>query len=411
MRKIIASLDLGDATIKLVVGEIFRQKLNILACVDVPSRGIKNGFIINPESAIESLKDCLQKAEDNLGLKIKKVILSVPSFGSLYYLLEGSISLNNEEAITGNDIMSVLQASVYKKIPDGQEIVSILPSKFRLDDNEVVDNPLGMKALKLATKVVAITVPRQNVALTLKCLEKIDVKVVDIALNPLGDFYEFKDKVDSKAVGATINIGSSITEVAIFNRGILTNSEVINMGGINIDKDLSYVYKIRPEEARYIKEKIALADKNMASSNEAIFMENLNGEKVKINQYDASEIVSSRLEEILKLAKKQINLLTKKEISYIIIAGGTTEISEFKYLAEQIFKNVYVGDISEIGARNNKYSSAVGLIKYYDSRLRLRNKDFSIFSLEEQEELSGYKKININENSILGKIFGYFFDN
>ena len=45
-------------------------------------------------------------------------------------------------------------------------------------------------------------------------------------------------------------------------------------------------------------------------------------------------------------------------------------------------------------------------------RLRLRNRDFSIFSIEEQENLSGiHKKVNINDNSILGKLFGYFFDN
>ena len=52
MRKIIASLDIGNHTIKLVVGEIVRGKLNILACVDTPARGIKKGFVINPESAI-----------------------------------------------------------------------------------------------------------------------------------------------------------------------------------------------------------------------------------------------------------------------------------------------------------------------------------------------------------------------
>ena len=54
----------------------------------------------------------------------------------------------------------------------------------------------------------------------------------------------------------------------------------------------------------------------------------------------------------------------------------------------------------------------MGLIKYYDSRLKLRNRDFSIFSIEEQEELSGiHKKVNISEDSLLGKLFGYFFDN
>ena len=40
MRRIIASLDIGSDTIKLVVGEIYRNKLNILSALDTPSRGI-----------------------------------------------------------------------------------------------------------------------------------------------------------------------------------------------------------------------------------------------------------------------------------------------------------------------------------------------------------------------------------
>ena len=52
------------------------------------------------------------------------------------------------------------------------------------------------------------------------------------------------------------------------------------------------------------------------------------------------------------------------------------------------------------------------MIKYYDSRLKLRNSEFSIFTSEEEEDLGGkHKKLNISENSLLGKVFGYFFDN
>ena len=46
MRKIIASLDIGSHTIKLVVGEIVKNRLNVLACVDTPARGIKKVSIM-----------------------------------------------------------------------------------------------------------------------------------------------------------------------------------------------------------------------------------------------------------------------------------------------------------------------------------------------------------------------------
>ena len=413
MRKIIASLDIGNHTIKLVVGEIVRGKLNILACVDTPARGIKKGFVINPESAILALEEVFKKGEEQIGLPIKKVIVSVPSNGIECFLSEGYTSINNESGIvTSNDIVRSMQAAVYNKIMDNRELVSILPTKFLINDNEVTSNPLSMHADKLNVKAVVVTVPKKNVTPIIKSLEKIEVEVVDITIGALGDYYEFKTNKNINEVGAVINIGASKTTVSIFNKGIITNSEVIDMGGDNIDYDLGYVYKINRKESLLIKETIALADKNIAQANEAVIVEDKNGDKIKINQYSASEIVMSRLEEILNLAKKQINLLTKKQISYIIVTGGVTETAEFKNIVDYVFKNASIGEVREIGARHNKYATSVGLIKYYDSRLRLRNRDFSIFSVEEQEELSGiHKKVNISENSILGKLFGYFFDN
>ena len=413
MRKIIASLDIGNHTIKLVVGEIVRGKLNILACIDVPARGIKKGFIVNSESAMLALEDVFKKAEEQIGIPIKKVIVSVPSNGLECFLSEGYTSVNNEERIiTSNDIIRSMQAAVYNKVMDSRELVTILPTKFLLDDSIVATSPLSMRAEKLNVKAVVGTVPKKNVTPIVKCLEKMGVEVVDVTIGALGDYYEFKNNKNSNEVGAVINIGASKMTVSIFNKGIITSSEVIDMGGDNIDYDLGYVYKIGRKDAMFIKENMALADKNMAHANEAIIVEDKNGDKIKINQFSASEIVMSRLEEMLNLAKKQINLLTKKEISYIIITGGVTETAEFKNVVDYIFKNASIGEVKEIGARHNKYATAVGLIKYYDSRLRLRNRDFSIFSIEEQENLSGiHKKVNISENSILGKIFGYFFDN
>ena len=71
-----------------------------------------------------------------------------------------------------------------------------------------------------------------------------------------------------------------------------------------------------------------------------------------------------------------------------------------------------INKVQEIGARNNIYSTVIGIIKYYNSRLKLRNIDYSILDLDELEDFSGMnKKVNIKEDSVLGKLFGYFFDN
>ena len=63
MRKIIASLDIGSNSIKLVVGEFYRNSLNVLCVSEVPSKGIKNGLVYNKDEVIVVLKECFHKAE------------------------------------------------------------------------------------------------------------------------------------------------------------------------------------------------------------------------------------------------------------------------------------------------------------------------------------------------------------
>ena len=151
----------------------------------------------------------------------------------------------------------------------------------------------------------------------------------------------------------------------------------------------------------------------MAQASEFEKITNRLGEEVQINQYEISEIVMSRLIEILKIIKSEINTLTKKEISYIIFTGGVSESADFNLVLESVFGNFATTlQIKELGVRNNIYSSCVGMIKYFDEKMQFRNKEVSIFNYDEIEELSSAdKRLNVSDNSILGKLFGYFFDN
>ena len=101
-----------------------------------------------------------------------------------------------------------------------------------------------------------------------------------------------------------------------------------------------------------------------------------------------SKVVEARIREILKLAKNEIKNLTNREIRYIIITGGLSELAGFQYLVEQEFGFVAkVGNITTPGIRHNKYSSCLGIIKYFNGKLDLRDKRYSMFTDEEIEEL------------------------
>ena len=414
MRRIIAGLDIGSYSIKLVVGEFQKNRLNILSCVEVPSQGIKKGYIVNPESALPALREAFDKTEELIGIPVRKVLVSVPCYDLECFMTAGSTTITSEnKVIMHNDLIRAMQASVYNKIMDNKELISILPTKFILNDEEQVVTPIGMVANKLTVNDVAVIIPKKNVENIVRCVEKLGIEVIDTCVSPLCDYYQFKNEDTKNEVGAVVNIGQTNTTVSIFNKGIITACEVLDIGAVNVDNDIAYIAKIGKKDARYLKEKMALADIHVAQPSEAVVLKDVSENEIKINQYDVSAVVISRLNEMLNLIKKQINLLTKKEISYIIVTGGLSELKYFDRLLMTVFGNkAKIIKITEIGARHNKYSAALGMIKYYNSRLKLRNVDFSIFSLDEQEDFGGtHRRVNISENSLLGKIYGYFFDN
>ena len=235
--------------------------------------------------------------------------------------------------------------------------------------------------------------------------------MIDILFGSIGDYYEFKSQETDKSVTGVINIGKDKTEISVFNKGIINASDTILIGDSQIDSEIAYVYNIKKSQAKKIKETFALGHKDFASTSDIYEVNNKSDIKTKINQYEVSELTSSRIKEILENAKKDLNHLTKKEISYIIVTGGITNIPGFDILCKEVLgSNVIITSIKQIGIRNNCYSQSIGMIKYFINKLSIRGKDYTMFSEDKQIELVETRKNNSlsNSHSIFDRLFGLF---
>ena len=133
---------------------------------------------------------------------------------------------------------------------------------------------------------------------------------------------------------------------------------------------------------------------------------------LEINQLDLSKIVEARLVDILKKVKKELKNLTKREIRYIIITGGISELAGFQYLIEdQLGIKARVCNITTMGIRSNMYSSILGLIKYYDDKLTLRGKNITMLNDSDINNLISIKEEKSNNENIINRVFGRFFEN
>ena len=369
-----------------------KKLLNVLLCLS--SLLMINSFVINKKTDFNETPTLINAK----GIDIKKVIVGVPSYNAKFMLVTSEIEITGD-AITTDDVNNLIKASVYSKVEQDYELITVLPLTF-LIDGEKETKVVGKTGNKLEIK---------GIYSVLSVMEGAGLEVVDITVSALGDYYEVRNDNLDKNIGAIINLGHETTNVSVFSRGKLMNTETIQLGGINVDKDLAYMFNINVFDAREIKEKFASSHKRFIALNDVYEVKNTAGEVIKLNQIEVTEIVMDRLAELLRLAQKQILLLTKQNISYIVITGGLTEIRAFKNLVYEILgKDVIIYTEDTLGARNNKYTTSIGMIKYFIDKMEVRGKEYSMIDEQDEELLINPNNKNSKGKAGITKIFGNF---
>lgn len=412
MSNIYTGIDLGTNSIKIVVLEKNNNKFNVLASVSHPSLGVKNGQIMDTKKAVSSLRSALKKVNDMMGIKVTKVIVSIPPTDCFLDVVVGSVPVIDYNLITGEDVSNVLKDALIGQIKEDYELVTAVPISFTVDEVENIKDPKGMKGATLDAKVVIASVLKEPLYRILEVLKLSGVEAIDVTFTSTGDYYAVKNKKLDKEVGAIINIGEISSNISVFNKGIQIKNSTIPIGSRNVDKDISYIFKIKSGDARRLKENFAVSMESYADSNDFADVKLSDTESKEISQIGISKVVEARLREILKLAKNELKNLTNREIRYIIITGGLSELAGFQYIVEEeLGFKARVCNINTMGIRHNKYSSVFGAVKYFDDKMLLRGKDISMLSDEDIKVVISTEDKNISNNNIISKVFGHFFDN
>lgn len=409
MRKIFNSIDIGSYEIKITTVEYYNNKYNILASVSVPSLGVKEGLILEPNQVAQQLKKAIKQIENKLGTKINKTIAIIPSNNLSLTIASSKINLPSEKLIDGEIIFSSLQKTLKGNIELGMEVVNVFPIEYKIDNKKVV-NPIEKTGKEFEVKGLIAMVPKQNIYSVVSVIESLGIEVMDILISSFGNYSSIKNKeMDTRVVGV-IDIGDEKTTVSVFNKGIIIKESILPMGSKQIASVIGFNYKIDEKTSVKIEKEFAVANRKYADGEEMYNTKDRNGLDININQYAIAEIIEKEIVNILKNAKNEIKNLTNREIGYIMITGGITNLLGFNALVEDLFiRNAGVVNLGVVGIRDNKYSASFGAIKYFVNKLELREKEYTMFDDEKINEMLATRK-KVGSSNVLGRIFEKFFD-
>lgn len=164
--KPLACFDISHSAIKLLIGYCHEGKPVVLYTKEAPIEGLveKGGGISERrDELIKVFSSFSRFDEPELKLKgsISEICLALPSIGlKIYERDESTTCASADKKISRVDISNVIAKVKNEEVPDGNEVVDIIPVAFHLNNGAVYANPpLGMESSSLGVKAMIHTLP------------------------------------------------------------------------------------------------------------------------------------------------------------------------------------------------------------------------------------------------------------
>lgn len=152
----ILGLDVGSANTTAIMTKISDNSLSICGIGKSKTNGIKKGSVTNIEQAKISIKQAVNEATKMAGAKPDKVIVSIPTIYTKNTKISRTINVPNGE-IGIQEIKRVMQMVAESVVTTDDKLIHILPYNFKVDQQEKIEDPIGICGEKLVVDANVIT--------------------------------------------------------------------------------------------------------------------------------------------------------------------------------------------------------------------------------------------------------------
>lgn len=389
--QIIVGLDIGTTKIACLVGKKNEYgKLELLGMGKAESVGVRRGVVSHITPAVEAIKKAVEKAGLNSGCEIKVVNVGIAGQHIKSLQHRGVITLDNlDDEISMKDVDALIQDMHKLVLPPGESIIHVLPQDFIVDNESGIKDPIGMSGIRLEANFHIITGLVTAIQNIFKCVQKSDLEIADLTLEPLASAASVLSDEEREAGVVLVDIGGGTTDVAIFQDGIIRHTSVIPFGGNIITDDIKEGCTIIRKQAELLKVKFgsALASENQA--NDIVVIPGLSGREPKeISVKNLAHIIQARMEEIIEQVYFEIRNsgFERKLIAGIVITGGGAQLKHLPQLFEYLTgMDTRIGYPTEhLASGNDKvaspmYATGVGLVlKGFEYAERNNRKESSV---------------------------------
>lgn len=338
---LITGLDIGSSSVKMLTARKMEAEspLEIVAFGEESSAGVRKGVVINTEEVSKKILFLKHRLEAAVGKRIEEVVSNIG--GSHLFLTpsRGMVAVSRADShISQEDVDRVLAGAQSLSLPANKEVLDVYPHHFIVDGDGNIEEPIGMRGLRLEVEVNAICAFSPYVKNLTDALFAADLGVVDMVPSSLAASLAALTPSQKERGVALLDLGAATTSLVVFEEGNILHFVVLPLGASNITHDIAIGLKTEPETAEIIKKEFGSCFLTKGKRTQKFDVPGIG--PVSFSQKLLSHIIASRLQEIFGLVQKELKKTGRqgKLPSGIVLCGGGAKLPGVAELAKKEFK-------------------------------------------------------------------------
>jgi len=367
---LLVALDVGTTKISVLVAQkVAEDGLSIIGIGEASSYGVSRGVVVDIAQAVDSIKLAIKEAELMSGKKIESAVVGVTGAHIQSLTSTGMIPIKNQ--IRPHDITAVLSAARAIVLPEGQQVLHVLPQYYTIDSSHRVTDPEGMFGVRLEAQVYIITSGSASTQNLIRCCQTAGVAVSDLVLQPLAS----ADAVlspDERELGiGVLDIGGGSSDFAIYQQGTIRHSKVFPIAGNHITHDIALCLRTTLKDAERVKKKYGSTTRTYFATDEQIEVEMVHGEELTtVTADEITRIIECRVAELLSMIQKDIKVHHLEHLmpAGIVLTGGSSllrgiqESAQFALKVPARIGIPHVPPVFKEALANPTYATCYGLL-------------------------------------------------
>jgi cell division protein FtsA len=416
-KQIYTALEISDQEVRLIVGEFFNTRFNIIKVERTACSGFDGEKVTDPDAITKAVRKAADHAGKMIAASIKGVILAIPSVGMRRYSFKSTVPIQGiDHTVTVQDIRNAMNRAQNMAIDKNSALIQTVNVKYTVDGITTRRIPIGDRCSSLTADIDLLCAGRHMAYDLVGCVEKAGLKVMDIFLDVYACGKEaalIEQSINKQII--ILKMERSSTTFGLLRKGRLNTAAVLPAGLGNIAGVLVDQYGIAPRSAAELVKYSARLDSRALSDN-PVHIWSQDDKTRTISEKELVEAVRPNVNIWLDLVQKTCEPILKAGETAVIITGEGGETHGLsQLLCEKLQTEVrtYVPDT--LGARNACLTACLGLFYAYKDRLPITGYTDESIDMEAFIKAVSYREKksegNTREDTLTSKLKGLFLEN